>query len=103
MNIYVGNLPYNVDETDITKLFEEYGAVHSVKLIKDFETGKLKGFGFVEMEQNGGHKAIEELNERELDDRKIVVNEARQRKERDGGGGGRRSGGGGGGNFNRRY
>jgi len=97
MNIYVGNLPNNVDESEITKLFEEYGAVHSVKLIKDFETGKLKGFGFVEMEQNGGHKAIAGLNEHELGDRKIVVNEARQRRER---GDNRRSGGG---NFNRRY
>jgi len=98
MNIYVGNLPYNVDESDITSLFEEYGSVHSVKLIKDFETGKLKGFGFVEMEQNGGHKAIEGLNEHELGDRKIVVNEARQRKERTDN---RRNGGGG--HSNRRY
>ena len=63
-------------------MFEEYGEVTSVKLVKDFETGKLKGFGFVEMDQDGASKAIESLNEFEIGDRKIVVNEARQRTER---------------------
>jgi RNA recognition motif-containing protein len=82
MNIYVGNIPYGTDEETISNLFAEYGEVHSVKLIKDYDTGKLKGFGFVEMEQTGGNKAIEELNDYELGDRKLVVNEARQRKER---------------------
>ncbi len=82
MNIYVGNIPYGTDEETIGNLFKEYGEVHSVKLIKDYETGKLKGFGFVEMEQTGGHKAIEELNDYELEDKNLVVNEARQRRER---------------------
>ncbi|MFC2131675.1 RNA recognition motif domain-containing protein, partial [Bacteroidota bacterium] len=76
MNIYVGNLPFETDEETIGNLFKEYGEVHSVKLIKDYETGKLKGFGFIEMGQNAGHKAIEELNDYELDDKKLVVNEA---------------------------
>ncbi len=82
MNIYVGNVSYNVDEAEISTLFEEYGEVYSVKLITDRETGRLKGFGFVEMEQTGGRKAIEELNDFDLNGRKLVVNEARERKER---------------------
>ena len=100
MNIYVGNLPYNTDEEEISKLFEEYGEVFSVKLVKDYESGKLKGFGFIEMEHNGGHQAIEGLNDFDHKERKLVVNEARQKKERDN----RRGGsGGGGGNYNKRY
>jgi cold-inducible RNA-binding protein len=79
MNIYVGNLPYSADEASISKLFEEFGEVQSVRLITDRYTGKLKGFGFIEMEQSGGRKAIEALNEHEIDNRKIVVNEARER------------------------
>jgi RNA recognition motif-containing protein len=82
MNIYVGNIPYNTTESDISRLFEEYGEVLSVKLVKDFETGKLKGFGFVEMEQDAAKQAIDSLNEFEIGDRKIVVNEARQKTER---------------------
>lgn len=88
MNIYVGNLPYTTEESEITEMFEQYGEVYSVKLIKDFDTGKLKGFGFVEMEQNGGNEAINGLNDKEFGDRKIIVNEAKQRKERDNRGGG---------------
>lgn len=79
MNIYVGNLPYNTSEDEISELFEEYGTVHSVKLIKDRETQRLRGFGFVEMEQEGGMQAIEELNDHELDNRKLVVNQAREK------------------------
>jgi RNA recognition motif-containing protein len=103
MNIYVGNLPYTTQESDITEMFQQYGEVYSVKLIKDFDTGKLKGFGFVEMEQNGGNEAINGLNDKEFGDRKIIVNEAKQRKERDsrGGGGGNRYNGGN--NSKRRY
>ena len=82
MNIYVGNLPYSTDEDEIRGLFEQYGEVHSVKLITDRETGRLKGFGFVEIDQSGGRKAIEELNEFELNDRAIKVNEAREKRER---------------------
>ena len=79
MNIYVGNLPYSASEDEISELFEEYGTVHSVKLIKDRETQRLRGFGFVEMEQEGGMQAIEELNDHELDNRKLVVNQAREK------------------------
>ncbi len=82
MNIYVGNLPYSTDEDAIREMFEPFGEVHSVKLIEDRDTGRLKGFGFVEMEQDGGRQAIEELNEVEIDGRNVVVNEARPRTER---------------------
>ncbi len=84
MNIYVGNLPYSTNEDELTELFEEYGEVYSVKLISDRETGRMKGFGFVEMEQDGGVQAIEALNEYELNSRNIVVNEARQKNDRGG-------------------
>ena len=82
MNIYVGNLPYTTDEDEVRSMFEEFGEVFSVKLIEDRETGRKKGFGFVEMEQNGGKEAIDELNETEINGRSIVVNEARPRNER---------------------
>lgn len=82
MNIYVGNLPYNIDEDTVNSLFAEYGEVFSVKLIKDHETGRHKGFGFVEMDQNGGKKAIENLNDTEINNRNIVVNVARDKKDR---------------------
>lgn len=90
MNIYVGNLPNDIDETELTNVFQEYGKVFSVKLISDRETGQFRGFGFVEMDQNGGNKAIKELNEKELNGRNIVVNEARPKTDRPR-------------NFNRRY
>ncbi len=99
MNIYIGNLPYSVEESDISALFEQYGEVSSVKLITDRETGRRKGFGFVEMEDDAAQSAIDALNQYELDGRKLVVNEARERTERGnggGGGGGRRN------DFNRR-
>ncbi len=82
MNIYVGNLPYSVDENKVRTLFEEFGEVFSVKLIEDRDTGRKKGFGFVEMEQNGGKEAIDELNDTELEGRNIVVNEAKPKGER---------------------
>ena len=82
MNIYVGNIPYNTDENEISSLFEDYGEVLSVRLIKDRETDRFKGFGFVEMEQAGATEAINKLNNYEMEDRKLVVNEARERTER---------------------
>ena len=82
MNIYVGNLPYSTEETEVSNLFAEFGEVTSVKLIKDFETGKLKGFGFVEIEDESGQRAIDELNGTEYNGRKLVVNEARPRENR---------------------
>ena len=88
MNIYIGNLPYTTNEDEVRNLFEEFGEVYSVKLITDRETGRLKGFGFVEMEQNGGQTAMEELNEQDFGGRNIVVNEARQKRDNRGGGGG---------------
>jgi RNA recognition motif-containing protein len=78
MNIYIGNLNYRVREDDLRQVMEAYGAVDSVKIIKDRETGKSKGFGFVEMaDDEAAKKAIEELNEKELQGRQMVVKEAR--------------------------
>ena len=80
MNIYIGNLNYRVREDDLKQVMEEYGAVDSVKIIKDRETGKSKGFAFVEMpDDSAAKKAIEELNEAEFEGRQMVVKEARTR------------------------
>lgn len=78
MNIYVGNLSYKVRETDLQNVMEEYGIVDSCKIIKDRETGKSKGFAFVEMSDDAAAlKAIEELNGAEFDGRAMVIKEAR--------------------------
>ena len=78
MNIYIGNLNYRVREEDLKQVMEEYGVVDSVKIIIDRETGKSKGFAFVEMPNDAeGKKAIEELNEAEYEGRQMVVKEAR--------------------------
>ena len=80
MNIYVGNLDYKVNESDLEKLFSEYGAVSSVKIITDKYNGRSKGFGFVEMENNDeAKKAVAGLNGTNLKSREITVNEARPR------------------------
>ena len=82
MNIFVGSLHYDINEADLKEIFEEYGAVSSVKIITDKFTGKSKGFGFVEMANDAeAKKAIEELNEAELEGRKMVVNEALEKKD----------------------
>jgi len=82
MNIYVGNLDFKVNENDLEKVFEEYGAVSSAKIITDKYSGRSKGFGFVTMEnQDEAQKAIEELNGATLGNRDMVVNEARPKKE----------------------
>lgn len=82
MNIYVGNLSYGVTEEHLRTRFEEFGEVSSVKIINDKFTGKSKGFGFVEMESDAdGKQAIEELNGQVLDNRNMVVNEARPKTE----------------------
>ncbi|MDB4285690.1 RNA-binding protein [bacterium] len=94
MNIYVGNLSYNVSEAELKELFGEYGSVHSVKIINDKFTGKSKGFGFIEMEDDGGRAAIDGLNGQDEDGRALKVNEARPRE--DNRGGDNRGGGGGG-------
>ena len=83
MNLYVGNLSYQLHEDQLTKAFEEYGEVTSVRLITDRETGRPRGFGFVEMaDQASGQSAIDGLNDKELDGRRLVVNEARPKPER---------------------
>ncbi|HST21399.1 MAG TPA: RNA-binding protein [Blastocatellia bacterium] len=102
--IYVGNLSYQTTEGDLSTLFEQVGPVESVNIITDRDTGRSKGFGFVEMGNEEADKAIAQFNGTELNGRSITVNEARPREERSGGGGGRgrggyggnRSGGGGG-------
>jgi len=96
MNIYVGNLSYDMNEGDLEQLFAEYGPVVKVNIIQDRESGRSKGFGFVEMtNQDDGAKAIEALDGNDSLGRNIKVNEARPREERPRGGGG----GGGGGNW----
>ena len=83
MNIYVGNLSYGVTEGQLQALFEDFGAVASVNLIKDKYSGESKGFGFVEMDkQNEAEEAIKQLNGRALDGRNLTVNLARPRNER---------------------
>jgi len=82
MNIYVGNLDYKVDEKDLKGIFEEYGDISEVKIITDNYNGKSKGFGFVTMDNNSdAKKAIKELNGATLENRQIVVNEAREKKD----------------------
>ena len=81
MNIYVGNLDFKVNENDLEGIFEEYGTVNSAKVITDKFTGRSKGFGFVEMEnQTEANKAIDDLNGTKLEEREIVVNEARPKR-----------------------
>ena len=78
MNLYVGNLSYNLSEDQLRRTFEEYGAVRSVRLVTDRETGRARGFGFVEMEdKSAGLNAIDGLNNQEVDGRRLVVNEAK--------------------------
>ena len=81
-NIYIGNLSYDSTEDSIRTLFEQYGAVHSVKLITDRDTGRARGFGFVEMDGDGGKTAISALDGTEVDGRAIKVNEAKPREPR---------------------
>ena len=98
MNIYVGNLSQEVSEEDLNTLFAEYGKVSSTKVIRDMFSQESRGFGFVEMPgQAEAQKAIDELNTRELKGKKLIVNEARPKRDSRGGGGGGGSRGGGGG------
>lgn len=81
MNIFVGSLPFSIEESRLQELFEEFGEVNSVKIISDKFSGRSKGFGFVEMPDDEQAKnAINELNGSDLDGRKIVVNQAEERK-----------------------
>jgi RNA recognition motif-containing protein len=101
MNIYVGNLSWSMTDDDLSNLFSQYGTVSSAKILKEKNTGRSKGFGFVEMEDEEAAKtAIATLNESEVQGRKLIVNESQPRPEgsgykKSGGGyGGGRSGGG---------
>ncbi len=111
MNIFIAGLSYNISDSDLGELFAEYGEISSAKVITDRETGRSKGYGFVELaDEAAGNKAIEELNGAEVDGKAISVSVARPRSEaprRSGGGGyggGNRGGGGyGGGSRGGRY
>ena len=95
--LYVGNLPYSVTELDLRDLFAGLGTVTDAKIVTDRETGRPRGFGFVEMStEEEARKAIDELNGRDVQGRQVAVKEAEERG-RGGGGGGRGFGGGGGG------
>ncbi|MCA9959318.1 MAG: RNA-binding protein [Anaerolineales bacterium] len=94
--VYVGNLSYQATEDDVRDLFAEYGEVESVAMITDRDTGRFRGFCFVEMDGPAADAAIEALDGKEVGGRNLRVNEARPREERGGGGGFRRGGGGGG-------
>ena len=106
--IYVGNLSYDVNNSDLEQMFASHGTVESVQIIEDRMTGRSKGFGFVEMSSDReARAAIEALNGQEHGGRALTVNEAKPRQDRGGGGGGGGGGGrggyGGGGGRGRRY
>ena len=87
MNIYVGNLSFDATEADIEQAFGEFGEVKSVSIVKDRDTGRSRGFGFVEMhDATAGQNAIDGLNDQRIAGRPVTVNEARPRTERGGGG-----------------
>ncbi|MCI0488212.1 MAG: RNA-binding protein [Blastocatellia bacterium] len=105
MRIFIGNLSYQTTEDQLSELFAQAGEVESATVITDRDTGRSRGFAFIEMDQDAGAKAIQQFNGYELDGRAINVNEARPRPERSGGGyggGGGRGGYGGGGGGQRR-
>jgi RNA recognition motif-containing protein len=102
--IYVGNLPFSADEGQVRTMFEAHGTVESVALINDRETGRPRGFGFVEMPRADAQRAIQALNGKDMGGRPLRVNEAQERTGGGGGGGGGRgprpgAGGGGGGRW----
>ncbi|GJM19495.1 MAG: hypothetical protein DHS20C14_17080 [Phycisphaeraceae bacterium] len=100
MKLYVGNLSYDATESELRDLFGQHGEVTSVTLVMDRETGRPRGFGFVEFaDAEAARKAIEAVNGQEVGGRTLNVNEARPREPRSGGGGGGYRGGGGGGGY----
>ena len=112
MKLYVGNLSFQTSSTDLQDLFSQAGTVESASVVEDRDTGRSRGFGFVEMSsREEGEAAIQQLNGKEVGGRNLNVNEARPREDRGGGGGGRggfggggnRGGGGGGGNRGTRW
>ncbi len=94
--IYVGNLPFSASDDEVRAMFEEFGTVEEVHLVTDRDTGRPRGFGFVQM-SDGADEAIQALHQKDMGGRSLNVNEARPRTDRGGGGGGGRGGGGGGG------
>lgn len=103
-NIFVGNLSFDATESSVRSMFEQYGAVDRVNIVTDRDTGKARGFGFVEMRNDAeGIKAIAGLNGRDVDGRALNVNEARPKENRGGGGFRGGNGGGGGGRQNSRW
>jgi cold-inducible RNA-binding protein len=101
--LYVGNLPYNVSSSDLEQMFQAHGTVESAQVIEDRETGRSKGFGFVEMgSDEEAQAAIEAMNGQDQGGRALTVNEAKPRAPRTGGGGGYGGGGGGRGGYGRR-
>ena len=106
--LYAGNLAYSMTNESLEQLFAQFGTVVSAQVIQDRDTGRSKGFGFVEMnDANEARAAITALNDKEIEGRRLTVNEARPREERSGGGGGGGGGrggrgGGGGGGYGRR-
>jgi RNA recognition motif-containing protein len=88
--IYVGNLPWSTTEAELNDLFSPFGAVHSAAVITDRDTGRSRGFGFVEMDDADADKAIAELDGRDMDGRALRVNQAQDKRGGGGGGGGRR-------------
>jgi RNA recognition motif-containing protein len=98
--LYVGNLTYGVTDSALQHMFEEYGTVQSAQVIMDRDTGRSKGFGFVEMgSDQEAQAAIAAMNGKEVEGRALTVNEARPKEDRGGGGGGRGGGGGGRGGY----
>jgi RNA recognition motif-containing protein len=97
--IYVGNLPWSTTDEDLRELFATYGAVESSAVVNDRETGRSRGFGFVEMAPADADKAISELDGRDYGGRALRVNEALDKRSGGGGGGGRGGSGGGGGRW----
>jgi RNA recognition motif-containing protein len=95
--IYVGNLPFTATDAEIRTLFSQHGTVESISIPTDRETGRPRGFGFVEMNQSDASRAIQNLNGKDMGGRALRVNEAQDKPRTGGGGGGGRSGGGGGG------
>jgi RNA recognition motif-containing protein len=96
MKLYVGNLSFNTSAQDLTELFGTIGTVQSANVIEDRETGRSRGFGFVEMSsQEEGQNAISQFDGKEVDGRSLKVNEAKPQGDRNGGGGGGRGGRGG--------
>ena len=90
MKLYVGNLPWSMTDSDLEKLFSDCGPVTSAKVVMDRDTGRSRGFGFVEMDRADAQNAMSKLNGHQIESRALKVNEANDKPRRTGGGGGGR-------------